>query len=409
MNLKGIILRADGVVAETDGLERSVLNRVVQAAGFDWKCSREGFKALRQHQRRRDRYRQFVRQNLGFDRSSEDFERLIDVMTRHSATVARELIDKDYIDPRPGARELASAARQEGIKIGVVTALPKPEVEHLMTHLFGEGSKRLFACVTAPESEDGEESLLQSYQKVVEKLDLDPQSCIALEGTPHGARTARTAGIPAVILLGHHDAGASEDALFAVDELPALIGLDDQRENTIITPGDGAEILAALRRAHAGYFDLFGGLHRSYAMKVSDILKDKGSAVKAVKATDSILTLAQKMKSDAVGAMVVIGPSGRLEGIISERDIANGLATHGDGLTRMLVGDLMTRAVVTCSPEDPIANVAKMMTQRRFRHMPVQQDGELIGVVSIGDVLKHRLDELQLETNVLRDFVIARG
>jgi CBS domain-containing protein len=75
----------------------------------------------------------------------------------------------------------------------------------------------------------------------------------------------------------------------------------------------------------------------------------------------------------------------------------------------MLVGDLMTRAVVTCSPEDPIANVAKIMTQRRFRHMPVQQDGDLIGVVSIGDVLKHRLDELQLETNVLRDFVIARG
>jgi CBS domain-containing protein len=115
------------------------------------------------------------------------------------------------------------------------------------------------------------------------------------------------------------------------------------------------------------------------------------------------------MKSDAVGALVVIGPSGKLEGIISERDIANGLATHGDSLTRMLVGDLMTRAVVTCAPEDPIASVAKIMTQRRFRHMPVQQNGELIGVVSIGDVLKHRLDELQLETNVLRDFVIARG
>ncbi len=144
-------------------------------------------------------------------------------------------------------------------------------------------------------------------------------------------------------------------------------------------------------------------------MKVSDILKDKGSAVKAVKASDSILALARKMKTDAVGAMVVIGASGKLEGIITERDIANGLASHGDGLTRMLVCDLMTRAVITCSPEDPIANVAKIMTQRRFRHMPVQQDGELIGVVSIGDVLKHRLDELQLETNVLRDFVIARG
>jgi CBS domain-containing protein/beta-phosphoglucomutase-like phosphatase (HAD superfamily) len=407
MTLQGIIIRADGVIAETDALERSVLNQVIQSAGFNWTCSRDAFAALRRYPRRRDRYRHFVRQNLGFDRSSEDFERLIEVMTRHSGTVARELIDKDYLDPRPGARELASAARQEGVKIAIVSALPKGEVEHLMAHLFGEGSKRLISCITAPEAESGEENLLAVYQQALEKLDIDPASCMAIEATPHGAKTARAAGVPAVILLGHHE--PSEDALFAIDELPELIGLNDKRETAIVTPGDGIEILAALRRAHSGYFDVFGGLHRSYAMKVSDILKDKGSAVKAVKASDSILELARKMKTDAVGAMVVIGGSGKLEGIISERDIANGLASHGDGLTRMLVGDLMTRAVVTCSPEDPIANVAKIMTQRRFRHMPVQQDGELIGVVSIGDVLKHRLDELQLETNVLRDFVIARG
>jgi CBS domain-containing protein/beta-phosphoglucomutase-like phosphatase (HAD superfamily) len=407
MNLQGIILRADGVIAETDALERAVLNHVVQSAGYACTCSRDAYAALRRHQRRRERYRHFVRQNLGVERSSEDLERLIDVMTRHSGTVVRELIDKDYLDPRPGARELASAARQEGVKVAIVSALPKPEAEHLMTHLFGEGSKRLVACITAPESSSGEETLRHVYEQAVEKLGVDPASCLALEATPHGAKTARNAGIPAVILLGHHD--ANEDVLFAISELPDLIGIEDQREASMVTPGDGVEILAALRRAHAGYFDVFGGLHRSYAMKVSDILKDKGSAVKAVKASDTILALAQKMKTDAVGAMVVIGASGKLEGIISERDIANGLASHGDGLTRMLVGDLMTRAVVTCSQEDTIASVARVMTQRRFRHMPVQQNGELIGVVSIGDVLKHRLDELQLETNVLRDFVIARG
>ncbi len=88
MTLQGIIIRADGVIAETDALERSVLNQVVQSAGFNWTCTRENYTALRQHPRRRDRYRQFVRQNLGHDRSSEDFERLIDVMTRHSGTVA---------------------------------------------------------------------------------------------------------------------------------------------------------------------------------------------------------------------------------------------------------------------------------------------------------------------------------
>ena len=199
MTLQGIIIRADGVIAETDGLERSVLNQVIQSAGFNWTCTREAFAALRRHPRRRDRYRHFVRQNLGFDRSSEDFERLIEVMTRHSGTVARELIDKDYLDPRPGAREL-------------------------------------------------------------EKLDVDPATCLAIEATPHGAKTARAAGVPAVILLGHHE--PSEDALFAIDELTNLIGRDDQRETAIVTPGDGIEILAALRRAHSGYFDVFGGLHR---------------------------------------------------------------------------------------------------------------------------------------------------
>lgn len=407
MNLQGILLRADGVIAETDALERSVLNQVVQSAGFDWTCSRTDYASLRRYERRRDRYRQFAQQCLGFDRSSDDFERLIDVMTRHAGTVVRGLIDKDYVDASPGTRELISAARQEAVKVAIVSSLPRQEVEHLMAHLLGEGSKRLIACIAAPESEDDENSMLSVYRQALQQLEIDPASCLALEASVEGAKTARSAGIPAVILLGHHE--ASENVLFAINALPDLIGIEDQREAQMVTPGDGLEMLAALRRAHAGYFDVFGGLHRSYTMKVSDILKDKGSVVKVVKASDTILTLAQKMKSDAVGAMVVTGPSGKLEGIITERDIANGLAKYGDGLTRMLVGDLMTRAVITCSPDDPIASVAKIMTQRRFRHMPVQQNGDLIGVVSIGDVLKHRLDELQMETNVLRDFVIARG
>ncbi len=165
MTLQGIIIRADGVIAETDGLERSVLNKVIQSAGFTWTCTREAFAALRQYPRRRDRYRQFVRQNLGHDRSSEDFERLIDVMTRHSGTVARELIDKDYLDPRPGARELASAARQEGIKIAIVSALPRGEAEHLMAHLFGEGSKRLISCITAPDAETAKKACSRSTSR----------------------------------------------------------------------------------------------------------------------------------------------------------------------------------------------------------------------------------------------------
>lgn len=410
MTLDALILRTDGVLAETDQLERAVLNHVIEQAGFDWRCSRSAYASLSSLTSRRDRYRQFLRQNSGVERSSEDTERLLDMMTRHAATVMRRHIETEFIEPRPGIRELAAAARAEGVKIGLVTSLSKDEADHLVATLFGDSGKKLFACQTSAAAKDEPAGDLAAvYLAVLQSLGVDPASCLALESSALGAKAARAAGIPAVVVVGAPASASIGEALFAIDDLADLIRIDNDGDRSFLTPGDGADILAALRRAHSGYFDLFGKLHRSYAMKVSDILKDKGSAVKAIKATDSILTLAQRLKADSVGAMVVLGPGDRLDGIISERDIATGLATYGDQLTRMLVSDLMTKAVVTCAPGDPISAVAKIMTQRRFRHMPVEEDGALIGLVSIGDVLKHRLDELQLETNVLRDFVIARG
>jgi CBS domain-containing protein len=97
-----------------------------------------------------------------------------------------------------------------------------------------------------------------------------------------------------------------------------------------------------------------------------------------------------------------------LEGIISERDLAYGLAAYGDRLPSMRVSELMTRVVILCTPEDTIAEVMTVMTQRRIRHLPVKDGGRLVGIISIGDVLKHRLGEMQLEANVLRDVAIAR-
>jgi CBS domain-containing protein len=93
------------------------------------------------------------------------------------------------------------------------------------------------------------------------------------------------------------------------------------------------------------------------------------------------------------------------EGIISERDIAYGLAEHGTEVLRRTVADLMTKTVVTCSPSDTIAQVAKAMTNQHIRHMPVTDGKRLVGIISIGDVVKHRLDELELEANVMRDYI----
>ena len=143
-------------------------------------------------------------------------------------------------------------------------------------------------------------------------------------------------------------------------------------------------------------------------MHVADILKAKGSKVLTVRPDLSITFLAQRLRMERIGALVVSETGDTADGIISERDVAHGLAEFGAEVLRRTAADLMTKAVVTCSPSDTIAQVAKVMTDRRIRHMPVTEGRRLVGIISIGDVVKYRLDELELEANVMRDYAIAR-
>ena len=143
-------------------------------------------------------------------------------------------------------------------------------------------------------------------------------------------------------------------------------------------------------------------------MLVADILRGKGPAVEIARADDTALSLVKHLRAQRIGAMVVSGDGVSLDGIISERDIAYGLAVHGAALPNVLVADLMTTAVITCSPQDTLVTVMGVMTQRRIRHLPVQENGHLVGLISIGDVLKHRMGEIQMEANVLRDYAIAK-
>jgi len=143
-------------------------------------------------------------------------------------------------------------------------------------------------------------------------------------------------------------------------------------------------------------------------VKVADILRAKGSAVMTVRPTDTIVMLAHRLKLERVGAMIVSRDGETIDGIISERDITHGISEHGAELPGLQVADLMTKAVVTCSPDDTIADIARIMTGRRVRHLPVKEHGRLAGVVSVGDVVKHRIDEMEMEANVLRDYAIAR-
>ena len=144
-------------------------------------------------------------------------------------------------------------------------------------------------------------------------------------------------------------------------------------------------------------------------MKVEGILRSKGAKVVTVRPDASLASLVQKLREEQIGAVVVTEDGRSVLGIISERDVVRGLAEHGPRILEMAVSDLMTRTVFSCAQDDTVKHLMSEMTRKRIRHLPVLADGVLCGIVSIGDVVKNRLDELEMETNVLRDAYIARS
>jgi CBS domain-containing protein len=142
-------------------------------------------------------------------------------------------------------------------------------------------------------------------------------------------------------------------------------------------------------------------------MKVADILQIKGSVVKTVPPHETALLLSGQLRAEQIGALVVSSDGNSIEGIVTERDLAYGLATYGGRLPSIRVSELMTNVVVVCSPEDSVTDLMKLMTVRRIRHVPVKDGDQLVGIISIGDILKHRLGELQVEADVLRDYAVA--
>lgn len=140
-------------------------------------------------------------------------------------------------------------------------------------------------------------------------------------------------------------------------------------------------------------------------MKVQTMLDAKGSKVATTRPHATIATVIRMLKLEGIGALVVSDDGETLGGIISERDIVRGLVDHGHELLEMQVAELMTRVVKTCTPEARIKDVMAEMTRSRIRHLPVIEGGKLCGIISIGDVVKNRLDELETETNVLRDYI----
>lgn len=140
-------------------------------------------------------------------------------------------------------------------------------------------------------------------------------------------------------------------------------------------------------------------------MNVRTILNAKGSAVDTVRPTESIAEVAKRLRNHNVGALIVSDGGSAVDGIISERDIIRSLATNGARTLQMLVHDLMTANVHTCTPSDTVANIMATMTAQRIRHLPVVEEGALCGIISIGDVVKIRLEEVESEAHALRDYI----
>ncbi len=142
-------------------------------------------------------------------------------------------------------------------------------------------------------------------------------------------------------------------------------------------------------------------------MRIRDIVRSKGEAVVTVRPDATVRELLATLAEHNIGAVVVSADDRTIAGIASERDVVRRLHERGGDVLTSPVAEIMTSDVRTCGPDDDLDAVRDVMTQRRIRHLPVVRDDRLAGIVSIGDVVKNRLEELELETIVLREAYIA--
>lgn len=140
-------------------------------------------------------------------------------------------------------------------------------------------------------------------------------------------------------------------------------------------------------------------------MRIADILRSKGNSVATVSPTATLADAIHALATHNVGALPVVDDGGQLVGIVSERDVVRQLHLHGPDVLHVTIAEFMTSGVTTCGPTDKVADLALVMTTGRFRHLPVVVNGELAGIVSIGDLVKARIDLLESEREQLQHYI----
>ena len=140
-------------------------------------------------------------------------------------------------------------------------------------------------------------------------------------------------------------------------------------------------------------------------MNVKSILAAKGGDIISIEPTADLAAAVKLLSAHRIGAVIIRGAGGRIAGILSERDIVRALAEHGPNALTLPVGQVMTRNVATCCEDDTVASIMERMTEGKFRHMPVVERDNLVGLISIGDVVKQRVEEIERESEAMRDYI----
>ena len=140
-------------------------------------------------------------------------------------------------------------------------------------------------------------------------------------------------------------------------------------------------------------------------MTVKSILDEKGAGILSIGSDRTLLEAVKVLEKEGVGALVVSSPEKALAGIISERDVVRGLCQNGQGVLQDAVAEHMTSQVITIAPENSVVEAMEIMTEKRIRHLPVTQEGALIGLISIGDVVKRRISMTEAEAQALKEYI----
>jgi len=403
MKLEAIIVRLEGVVFDTGEIFRLAANEVLADAGFRHSIGAETFALHFGHYICKERFFEYAATYLHPRRRSDDLQNLIEITYRRIIVTAERAMLAAPPRPRRELAELVDAGRAAGLRFAVVASSKAETAEALIQTTLADVPAFAPSRMRNAWTGTAFERSIDALRAALDGLQVAPAGCFALLSSSYGLAAADAVGVPVAAIIGPTSLnGGIYGARAVVDELP------DLAEGLKAAAGEapGETLLRALRELH-GLERKIAKSNGSHVMYVHSILKDKGASVKSVGPADPVQSVAKRLADEKVGAMVILSNSGTLEGIVSERDIVRGLSVHGCDLLGMPVSDIMTRAVITCSPADSLYGVAKVMTNRRIRHLPVSESGKLVGLVSIGDVLSRRLEEVQLEADVLRDYTIA--